>query len=283
MFDDVLIESAGRDKQKGGWITALVSGVLHVAIIGGIIAAGYYVKQNPQIIEKPIHAFVVSQAAPPPPPPPPPPPAAHASSTPKTPHVVKKTPIITPHNTFHQPTQTPKEVPQVEPVESDSAADTKPSTDTADDTGGVVGGVEGGVKGGVVGGEKGGVIGGVIGGVVGGTLGGTLGGKLGGELGGTGDKPMRVGGDVSAPIAIKRVDPVYTEVARSARIEGVVIIEAIIDTDGRVTDARVLKSLGMGLDDSALEAVKRWRFKPGRLNGQPVPVIYNLTVNFRLQ
>ena len=272
MFDDVLIESAGRDKQKGGWITALVSGVVHVAMIGGVIAAGYYVKQNPEIIEKPIRAFVVS-SAPPPPPPPPPPAATHASSTPKTPHVEKKTPIITPHNTFHQPTKVPNEVPKVEPVDS---ADT-PSTDTAspDDTGGVPGGV--------VGGEKGGVIGGVVGGVIGGTLGGTLGGKLGGELGGQGDKPMRVGGDVSAPVAIKRIDPQYTEVARSARMEGVVIIEAIIDTNGRVTDARVLKSLGMGLDDSALDAVKRWRFTPGKLNGQPVPVIYNLTVNFRLQ
>jgi len=62
-----------------------------------------------------------------------------------------------------------------------------------------------------------------------------------------------------------------------------VIIEAIIDRNGNVTDARVLKPLPLGLDASALEAVKRWKFKPGTLNGQPVPVIYNLTVNFRLQ
>ena len=61
------------------------------------------------------------------------------------------------------------------------------------------------------------------------------------------------------------------------------ILEAIIDTDGRVTDVRVLKPLPMGLDTSAMEAVKRWKFKPGSLNGRPVKVIFNLTVNFRLQ
>jgi len=58
---------------------------------------------------------------------------------------------------------------------------------------------------------------------------------------------------------------------------------ALSDRNGNVTDARVLKPLPMGLDNAALEAVKRWKFTPGTLNGQPVPVIYNLTVNFRLQ
>jgi hypothetical protein len=60
MFDDVLIESAGKDKTKGKAVTALISGVLHIVIIGAIIAAGYYVKKNPEVIEKPIQAFMVS-------------------------------------------------------------------------------------------------------------------------------------------------------------------------------------------------------------------------------
>jgi TonB family protein len=80
-----------------------------------------------------------------------------------------------------------------------------------------------------------------------------------------------------------RAEPVYTELARKARVQGIVIIEAIIDRNGNVTDARVLKPLPMGLDQQALDAVRKWKFKPGTLNGQPVPVIYNLTVNFRLQ
>ena len=79
MFDDVLIESAGRDKKKGGWLTALISGVIHLGLVGALIAAGLYVKKNPEVIQKPIQAFVVAAAPPPPPPPPPPPAASHAS------------------------------------------------------------------------------------------------------------------------------------------------------------------------------------------------------------
>jgi periplasmic protein TonB len=262
MFDDVLIESAGKDKTKGGWITALISAFIHVVIVGAVIAAGYYVSENPEVIQEPIRAFVASA---PPPPPPPPPPAA-SSSTPRqkksTPRVE---PEITPQETFRQPTEIPDEVPEVEVETSDT------------------GEVEGGVPGGVVGGQVGGVIGGVVGGVVGGVIGGELGGQLGGQIGGTGDMPRRVGGDVKPPQSIRRVEPVYTEIARKARVEGIVIIEAIIDRNGNVTDARILKPLPMGLDQTALDAVKQWKFKPGTLNGQPVPVIYNLTVNFRLQ
>src|SRR6185436_5798416 len=107
MFDDVLIESADKDKKKGGWVTALISGVLHIGIIGAVIAAGYYVKQNPEVVEKPIRAFVVSAPPPPPPPPPPAPAATHAS----TPHVEPQTQREVP--TFHQPREVPHEVPHV--------------------------------------------------------------------------------------------------------------------------------------------------------------------------
>jgi protein TonB len=259
MFDDVLIESAGRDKRKGGWVTALISAVVHLVLVGAIIAAGYYVKENPEIIDtSKIRAFVVASAPPPPPPPPPPPAASQATPQPTTPRVERQE---TPQETFRQPTEIPQDVPQV-----------TAETDTT-----------GGVEGGVVGGQVGGVIGGVVGGVVGGVIGGTLGGQLGGELGGTGDRPVRVGGDVKPPVSITRVEPQYTEIARKARVEGIVIIEAIIDRNGNVTDARVLKPLPMGLDLAALTAVKQWKFRPGTLNGQPVPVIYNLTVTFRLQ
>ena len=122
-----------------------------------------------------------------------------------------------------------------------------------------------------------------MGGVVGGVVGGTLGGQLGGQLGGTGDTPVRVGGNVKAPVVITRVEPEYTEIARKARIKGIVIVEAVIDRQGNVTEARILKPLPMGLDQEALRAIKLWKFRPGTLNGQPVPVYYNLTVNFRLE
>ena len=83
MFDDVLIESAGKDRQKGGWVTALISMIVHLAVIGGLVAAGYYVKENPEIIEKPMSAFIVASAPPPPPPPPPPASRSSGQTTPR--------------------------------------------------------------------------------------------------------------------------------------------------------------------------------------------------------
>jgi TonB family protein len=95
--------------------------------------------------------------------------------------------------------------------------------------------------------------------------------------------PIRVGGDVQPPVKVSAPSPQYTEIARKARIQGVVIVEAIIDKSGSVTNVKILKGLPMGLDSAAADAVKKWKFKPATLNGKPVAVIYNLTVNFRLQ
>lgn len=95
--------------------------------------------------------------------------------------------------------------------------------------------------------------------------------------------PIRVGGDVQPPVKLVAPSPQYTEIARKARIQGVVIVEAIIDKEGNVTNVKILKGLPMGLDQAAADAVTKWKFKPATLNGRPVAVIYNLTVNFRLQ
>jgi protein TonB len=92
-----------------------------------------------------------------------------------------------------------------------------------------------------------------------------------------------VGGAVVRPEKISGNSPVYTEVARKARVQGVVIVEAIIDERGNVVNARILKGLPMGLDKAALEAVQRWKFKPATLENKPVKVYYTLTVNFQVQ
>ncbi len=97
------------------------------------------------------------------------------------------------------------------------------------------------------------------------------------------EQPVRVGGGVTAPEKISGAEPAYTEVARRARIQGVVILEAIIDREGKVTSTRVLKGLPMGLDAKAREAVAGWRFNPGRRDGEPVAVLYTVTVNFRVE
>ena len=93
---------------------------------------------------------------------------------------------------------------------------------------------------------------------------------------------MRVGGAIRQPTQIKKVNPVYPPIAQSARVQGVVIIEAIIGPDGRVTEAKVLRSIPL-LDAAALDAVKQWVYTPTLLNGVPVPVIMTVTVNFTLQ
>ena len=98
-----------------------------------------------------------------------------------------------------------------------------------------------------------------------------------------GSAPLRVGGDVKGPVALHRVDPVYPAQAKADRIEGVVILEVMIDRTGRVRDVYVLKPLPEGLSEAAVDAVKQWTFAPGTLNGAPVEVLYNLSIAFHLK
>jgi len=95
--------------------------------------------------------------------------------------------------------------------------------------------------------------------------------------------PVEVGGDVAPPRRLHAPPPLYTELARRARIEGQVVLRAVIDESGAVTDLRVLAGLPLGLTESALTAVREWRFSPATRKGRPVAVYYELTVNFRLQ
>jgi TonB family protein len=94
--------------------------------------------------------------------------------------------------------------------------------------------------------------------------------------------PIPIGGIIKAPIRTRYVPPQYPDLARSVKVEGVVIIEAIIGTDGKVERARVLRSKPL-LDEAALAAVRAWEYTPTLLNDRPVPVIMTVTVQFTLQ
>jgi protein TonB len=178
----------------------------------------------------------------PPTPPPPPPPPPSAAPPPKTP-----TPVTNPNAA---PIEAPKQI--------------VPETPSVGISEGVPGGVEGGVPGGVMGG--------VVGGLP----------EAPPPPPPPPQAPVRVGGAIKQPTKLKNVPPVYPPIAQSARVQGVVIIEATIGADGKVKDAKVLRSIPL-LDQAALDAVKQWVFTPTLLNNVPVPVIMTVTVNFTLQ
>ncbi len=99
---------------------------------------------------------------------------------------------------------------------------------------------------------------------------------------GTGGGAFRVGGGVSAPSVLFKVEPEYSEEARKAKFQGTVVLAIIVDPSGKARDIRVIRPLGLGLDEKAIEAVMKWRFKPGLKDGAAVPVQATVEVNFRL-
>jgi protein TonB len=101
------------------------------------------------------------------------------------------------------------------------------------------------------------------------------------EMASPASAPVRPGGDVRPPRRIGYLPPVYPELARQGRVEGVVVLETIIDAEGNVTQVRVLRSIPL-LDRAAVEAVRQWKYEPTLLNGLPVPVVMTVTVRFEL-
>jgi TonB family protein len=91
-----------------------------------------------------------------------------------------------------------------------------------------------------------------------------------------------VGGGVSAPGVLFKVEPEYSEEARKAKFQGTVVLSIVVDPSGKARDIKVIRPLGLGLDEKAIEAVSKWRFKPGMKDGVPVPVRASVEVNFRL-
>jgi protein TonB len=92
--------------------------------------------------------------------------------------------------------------------------------------------------------------------------------------------PVRIGGNISAPALVKRVEPAYPELALTAKVGGMVILEAVVDAEGTVESVKVLRSVKF-LDNAAVEAVKQWKYSPLILNGVPTPFVLTVTLNFR--
>jgi len=251
-----LIDSCHETRRFRQPLAFCVALILHASALAIVLAVNHFAV--PPAGEPPVQVSFLEFA----PPPAPAAPASQAASQAPVSPPAEDPAVEPPHTEIVQPQVTP------EPIQVERIAEV--SSPSADDA--TAAGTPDGVTGGVADGEVGGIPGGVLGGVPGGVPGGTLGGVLGG--------PLTVGGDVSAPVVISRVRPVYPARARNARVEGSVKLEAVIHRDGSVGDVRVIQGLRMGCTEAAIEALKHWRFRPGERNGVPVDVYFELTVDF---
>lgn len=247
MFEDSLLEAHPklRSHQR-------ISTVASFAIQGLILLA---LAVLPMLMTQalPTQQLISTLVAPPPPPPPPPPPASKAASMkPQRSPVVKS-------DQLQQPIKIPEKIAMIR--------DEPPATEQGPPS--VSAGVVGGVPGGVAGGQVGGVLGGVLGSVPSAVP------KI--EV----PQRIRVSQGVSQGLLIHKVMPVYPEAARTARIQGVVVLHAQISKDGKIEHLQVVSGPAM-LQPAAIHAVRQWRYKPYVLNGQPVEVDTVISVNFKL-
>ena len=242
MFEDSLIESGNRFKTKR-LSTTVLSFVLQVGLIGILILIPLiYTDALPK---QQLMTFLV---APPPPPPPPPPPAA-------APVKVVKVQSEMVNGQLRTPTKIPQKVQMIKEEEAPP------------DLG--AGGVPGGVPGGIPGGSTGGVMGGILSSQ-----------PVAVPKVAT-PKRVRVSTGVSSGLLIKKVTPNYPPLARQARIQGKVILQAEISKEGTIQNLQLISGHAM-LAPAAIEAVKQWRYKPYLLNGEPVAVETQVEVNFSL-
>jgi protein TonB len=245
MFEDSLMESGGKLKTKRG-ATTVVSFVLQMCLIGVLVLLPLVFTEA--LPKQQLMTFLV---APPPPPPPPPPPAA----TPEI-KVVKKMTSDLDNGELRTPTKIPKKIQMIKEDEAPP-----PSSGVA----GVVGGVPGGVPGGAIGGVLGSVINSTPSAVPKAAT----------------PQRVRVSQGVSQGLLIHQVKPTYPPLARQARIQGTVVLQAVIGKDGSIQGLKVVSGHPM-LAPAALEAVKQWKYKPYFLNGEPVEVDTTINVNFTL-
>ena len=251
LFADSLLETSGGQRKQKAWAT-IVSLVLQCFLVSVLVLVPLWftdVLPKQQLV-----TFLVA----PPPPPPPPPPAAPA------PAAVKVVKIAT--DIVNGRLQTPGRMP--EKVQVIKEAEPPPLIAS---TGGVIGGVPGGIPGGQ--------LGGVIGRIINATPSLAAVAKL--------SKPaptvqrMRLSQGVTKGMVVYRIEPTYPPLARQARIQGVVVLTAMIDKDGNIQNLRLVSRHPM-LAPAAIDAVKHWRYKPFLLNGQPLEVETTVTVRFQL-
>ena len=244
MFEDSLIESGGKLRTKRG-LTTTLSFVFQMVLVGILVLIPLLFTEA--LPKTQLMTFLV---APPPPPPPPPPPAAAPVK------VVKQIQTDIVNGQLRTPTKIPQKVQMIK--EDEAPAPVMSAS-----------GVIGGVPGGVPGGQMGGVIGGIISST-----------PVAVPKVATPQR-IRVSQGVTQGMIIRRVQPAYPPLARQARIQGPVVLQAEIGKDGSIQNLRLISGHPM-LAPAAIEAIKQWKYKPYILNGEPVEVETTITFNFTL-
>ena len=244
MFEDMLIDE--KIKTKRGK-TTILSFALQVLLVSVLVLLPLMFTEA-----LPTHMLETTLVAPPPPPPPPP--AAAPSATPRQ---VEQTQV---KSELEVPVRIPQKVAMVRESMPNAEAGAAPPS-----TGGVVGGVAGGVEGGTIGGVVGGVLNSV----------GTAVPKL------AAPNRIKVSSGVTQGLLTHQVKPEYPTTARNARIEGTVVLAAVVGKDGKVKEVHVVSGQPM-LAQAAERAVRQWQYKPYMLNGQPVEIDTTIKVNFKL-
>jgi len=249
MFSDSLLEFSGYRKRRT-FATFTSFSFNCLVIICMLVVPLCFTEELPKAQ---LLTFLVA-----PPPPPPPPPPAGAEQMAKVLKQIQTDVLST--GALRTPTRIPQKIQMIQ--EEESPAPTS-----------VGGGVIGGVPGGVPGGQLGGVIGGIV----------SAASNLSAVPRFVAATPqrIRISQGVTKGLCIHRVEPAYPALARAARVQGDVILQAIIDKDGNIKDLQLISGHPM-LVPSAIEAVKQWRYKPYQLNGSPVEVETTVTVIFRL-
>lgn len=248
MFSDSLLEFGQQRKRKA--LATTTSFILNCLALGALLALPLMFTE-----ELPKAQLLTFLVAPPPPPPPPPPAAAQVQ---RIIHQIQTDVLSTGQ------LRTPSRIPQkVQMIKEEEAPPPMPTT------GGVVGGVPGGIPGGQ--------LGGVIGGIVSATS------NLSAvpKFVPVAPQRVRISQGVTKGLLIHRVEPSYPPLARAARVQGEVVLSAVINTNGDIQNLQLVSGHPM-LVPSALTAVKQWRYKPYLLNGQPVEVETTITVIFAL-
>jgi protein TonB len=247
-FSEAVLLEENHFKTGSRTMKALVSVLAHVAVISVPILLGLFFTDTINIKQ-----YAAMMLVAPPPPPPPPPPATTA--------VIKTVtrPRFMSSGKLFAPTVIPKQIAEIKeaPIEPDS-----------------FGGVAGGVPGGVPGGQMGGVIGGVLGGVL------NTAARPVAPIAVKG-APVRVGGRVRPPKPIVQVRPEYPTLAKQARIQGQVQIDAVLDEQGNVIEMKIVSGPPL-LYQAALDALKKWKYEPTYLNDQPIAVQMIVTITFVL-